>query len=114
MLIGSDEKLSDIEFRGIKNLTSLTDLERRRFDELLNDWLWALHKYYCQDKAEQLTTSFKQTALPLMRRRFGGHGFVEWWSEIREEFSDSEYRESIDHIVKAIASGLGERDESAT
>jgi hypothetical protein len=80
---------------------------------LLNGWLWAFHKYYRQDKAEQLTTSFEQTALPFLRRRFGGHGFVDWWSEIREEFSDTEYRESIDHMVKAIASGLGEKDESA-
>jgi hypothetical protein len=113
MLIASDENLADIEFRGMKNLGSLTELERRRFDELVNGWLWALHKYYRQDKAEQLTTSFKQTALPFLQRRFGGHGFVEWWSETREEFSDFEYRESVDQMVQVIASGLEEKNENA-
>jgi len=113
MLIASDENLADIEFRDTRDLRSLTDLERRRFDELMNSWLWALHKYYRQDKAEQLTTSFKQTALPWLQRKFGGHGFVEWWSETREEFSDLEYRESVDHMVEAIASGLGNTNESA-
>ena len=102
MLVASDEELADIEQRGINNLSALSALERRRFDELVTSWLWALQKFYQQDKAEQIAAQFSVTTAPFVYRRFGGIGFVMWWREIREEYSDVEFRDTMDLIVEEI------------
>ena len=101
MLLASDEELADIERRGINDLSSLSELEPRRFDEIATSWMWALQKFYRQDA--HIAAQFSVTTLPLVDRRFRGAGFVEWWQEIREEYSDVEFRNAMDRIVEEIS-----------
>ena len=56
MLVAGDEALADIEARGVDDLSSLTRVERRRFDELMVSWIWAMQKFYQQDQASMVVT----------------------------------------------------------
>ena len=103
-LLASDEQLASIEMKGISDLGSLTKIERRRFDELELSWIWAIQKYYHQQKVADLATPFEESALPLFRRRFCGLGFYEWWNMVKPEIADSEFREVIDRVVTMIQS----------
>jgi len=105
MLVASDADLADIEMRGVRNLSSLTDLERHRFDELATSWIWALQKAYRQFQAIEMSTTF-EGGLPLLSRRFNGDGFRVWWSETRGEFSDMEFRDAMDGLIGPVARDL--------
>lgn len=39
VLVASDPELAEIEMKGVSDLSWLTDLERRRFDELIVSWI---------------------------------------------------------------------------
>jgi len=103
MLIAGDEALADIEARGIRNVSSLSELERRRFDELMVSWIWAMQKFYNQDKASMVVTQFQGAIDTVVQRRFCGIGFVDWWHESRDEFVDEAFREDMDHVVERLA-----------
>ena len=102
-LVASDAELADIEIRGVESLASLTDLERRRFDELLISWIWAFQKFYHQEKSSMMATTFEKGAPPIFERRFNGEGFLTWWSETRDEFSDTEFRSYMDELIASFA-----------
>jgi len=103
MLIAKDEALADIEARGIRDLSSLSELERRRFDELMVSWVWAMQKFYNQDKASMVVTQFEGAVDTYVQRRFCGIGFVDWWQECRAEFVDEAFRENMDRIIERLA-----------
>ncbi|MGI9264479.1 MAG: hypothetical protein ACR2QU_06100 [Gammaproteobacteria bacterium] len=104
-LVASDQELADIEMRGLGDLASLTALERHRFDELQLSWVWAIHKAFQQYKALELATNWSDGSGPLIRRRFCGAGFRDWWSENRGEITDVEFREAMD---TALSSATGQ------
>ena len=101
-LVASDEQLASIEIRGIANLSSLDEVERRRFDELMLGWVWAIQKYYHQQKIANLAVEFEESAVPFFKRRFRGTGFIEWWEMTKAEVADPEFRKAIDQVVKVI------------
>ena len=103
-LVASDAELAEIEFRGIADLSSLTPLERHRFDELQLSWVWAMHKAYQQFQAVDLATTWEGGSGPLLRRRCRGDGFREWWVASRDEISDVEFRESFERALSAATS----------
>ena len=101
-LIASDAELADLEMRGIADLSSLTPLERHRFDELQLSWIWAMHKAFQQFKAVDLATNWSDGSGPIIRRRFHGTGFRDWWSETCHEISDVEFREAMDAVLSSV------------
>ncbi len=42
ILVAADAELADIEVRGVRDLSSLSECEGRRFDDLLVGWIWAI------------------------------------------------------------------------
>ena len=94
VLVASDPELAEIEMKGVSDLSLLTDLERRRFDELLVSWIWAIQKFFHQHQSSLVnvgaTTGFEAAAQPFIDRRFMGTGFLEWWVQMRDEFSSDE------------------------
>ena len=103
MLVAGDESLADIEARGVDDLASLTRVERRRFDELMVSWIWAMQKFYQQDQASMVVPQFQEAIGPFFRRRMSGAGFLAWWTESRQEFVDTEFRDSVDKMVDRLA-----------
>ena len=104
VLVASDPELAEIEMKGVSDLSLLTDLERRRFDELTISWIWAIQKFYHQHQSSMVnvgaTTGFEEAGLPFMARRFMGAGFLEWWSQMRDEFSaDEAFCDVMDALV---------------
>jgi len=100
MLVASDPELAEIEMRGTANLSSLTPIERRRFDELMVSWVWAMQKAYRQMAAMRLATDFSGGE-HIFRRRFNGPGFISWWSAAKGEFTDPEFCAAMDELIEA-------------
>ena len=102
VLIASDPEIAEIEMKGVSDLASLSDLERRRFDELLISWVWAMQKFFHQHQSSMVSVAigFQEAGLPFMGRRFRGAGFLEWWSYARDEFSaDQAFCDAMDGLV---------------
>ena len=101
-LVASDSELADIELRGLHDISSLTPLERHRFDELQLSWVWAIHKAYQQRSSHSARCALLAHLDSLVRRRFSGEGFRAWWADSREEISDVEFREAFDQVLLAV------------
>ena len=104
MLVASDSELAGIEMRGVADLSSLTPLERHRFDELMVSWVWAMQKAYRQMETMKLATDFSEGVSHIIRRRFDGPGFSNWWSGAKGEFTDTEFRAAIDELLDSSGS----------
>ena len=100
MAIATDAELADIELRGIKDLESLSELEQRRFHQLITSWIWTIHKGYLQYKIDALQVNYLEALEIHFTEYMNGPGFYRWWEIHKKEFADAEFREAIDVVVQ--------------
>ena len=92
-----EEKVSEIILQGIDDISSLTDVDRYRFDIAMSAWL----ETHEQALADSRLGLFPEGMLFAARNRasvlFDGRGGHEWWERRRSWFSP-EFRSWMDQL----------------
>ncbi|MGR8949568.1 MAG: hypothetical protein ACU84Q_16105 [Gammaproteobacteria bacterium] len=97
--LSKDNEIADIFVGGIKDIGSLTDAERYRFDVSLAVWLQAIEKAFLDHRAKRYTDDELQgyrIAVPNALNTPGGNV---WWRE-RQLWFSSAFREEVEALLR--------------
>ena len=93
----ADPEVARIYYGGLRDVSSLSDVDRERFRLIMTNALWALWNTYSQSQlgGRQSWSSQKNIA----RRFLSLPGGIWFWEEYRDEF-DPDFKREIDQILK--------------